>query len=285
MDTKRRRFTVTGILLIPALALMAAALLLPLFNGVLQSLRTPEFGISNFTELFTDGVTMEVVLRTVGVSVSVTALTALLGYPYAYFMTRLGSGWRLTLSLLVLVPFWTSMTARNFAWMGIMQRGGPIDAIATFLTGDGLILLGTIAGVTIAMTQVMLPFMVLPLFSNMAGINRKFLDAAQTLGSSPFKAFWKVYFPLSVPGVVSGGILVFALSFGFYVTPALLGSPQQSMVAQLMGQKTLQVLDFGSASALGIVVLLLTLALIAVAERFGGSVSAIGGAGQKGGTT
>lgn len=272
-----------AMLLAPALGLLAAALLLPLLNALVQSLTTPELGLGNYIRLFTDGVTMEVVTRTVMVSATVTALTALLGYPYAYFMTRLSGAWRLTLSLIVLVPFWTSMTARNFAWMGIMQRNGPIDEIAKMLTGDGLILLGTIAGVAIAMTQVMLPFMVLPLFSNMAGINRQLLSAAQSLGSSPIKSFWKVYFPLSVPGLVSGGILVFALSFGFYVTPALLGSPQDSMVAQLMAQRTLQVLDFGSASALGIVVLVLTLALIAIADRLGGSVGAIGGAAGKGG--
>lgn len=278
---RQKFFSRRLLLLIPALALMAAALLLPLANALVQSISTPELGPDNYIRLFTDGATIDIVLRTVAVALSVTVLTALLGYPYAYFMTRTNSGWRLVLSLIVLVPFWTSMMARNFAWMGILQRNGPVDSVATFVTGEGLVLLGTIVGVTIAMTQVMLPFMVLPLYSNLAGINRNLLTAAQSLGSSPTRAFWKTYFPLSVPGIISGGILVFAMSFGFYVTPALLGSPQEALVAQLMGQRVLDVLDFGGASALGLVVLALTLVLIAFADKLGGSVGAIGSSVSK----
>jgi putative spermidine/putrescine transport system permease protein len=123
---------------------------------------------------------------------------------------------------------------------------------------------------------VLLPFMVLPLFSSLSAIDRRLLLAARGLGSPPIVAFWKVYWPLSRGGVVAGLILVFTLSLGFYVTPALLGSPQQSLIAQLLAQRTMQLLDFEGAGALGIVVLVITLLLVAWANRVGGTISAIG---------
>lgn len=265
-------------LLVPALVLMGVAVLAPLAMSLWRSLTDPSVGLSNYTDLFTDGITLTIIGRTLLTSLIVTVGTVVLGYPFAYLMTRVGTTMRILMLTAVLVPFWTSMTARNFAWLILVQRGGPIDNMFSAIGIDGVVLHGTVAGVAVAMIQVMLPFMVLPLYSHMAGIDRKLLLAAQALGSTPIRAFRKVFLPLSVGGVVSGSILVFALSFGFYVTPAILGSPQQSLVAQLLGQRTLQLLDFAAAGALGIVVLLFTLALVTLANRMGGSVSALGGA-------
>jgi putative spermidine/putrescine transport system permease protein len=126
------------------------------------------------------------------------------------------------------------------------------------------------------MSQVLLPFMVLPLYSSLGAIDRKLLLAARGLGSPPIVAFWKIYWPLSRGGVVAGLILVFTLSLGFYVTPALLGSPQESLIAQLLATRTTQLLDFAGAGALGMLVLVVTLALVAWANRVGGSVTALG---------
>ena len=144
---------------------------------------------------------------------------------------------------------------------------------------------GTAQGVTLAMSQVLLPYMVLPLFSALGGIDRKLLLAARSLGSPPIVAFWKVYWPLSRGGVVAGMILVFTLACGFYVTPALIGSPRESLIAQLLGQRTTQLLDFAGAGALGTLVLVITLVLVAWANRVGGSMVTIGAgvAGQTGG--
>jgi putative spermidine/putrescine transport system permease protein len=122
----------------------------------------------------------------------------------------------------------------------------------------------------------MLPFMVLPLYSALGGIDRRLLLAARGLGSPPLVAFWKIYWPLSRGGAVAGMILVFTLSLGFYVTPALLGSARQSLVAQLLGQRTTELLDFAGAGALGTVVLVITLVLVAWANKFGGGVNAMG---------
>jgi len=277
----RRRFNANWFLLVPALALLSAILLVPLGQSLLRSISIPAsegggFTFDNYTNLFTDGVTVTVLIRTATTAAIVTIVAFLLGYPYAYLMTRVSERQRAILLVIVLIPFWTSVMARNFAWLTILQRGGPVHSVLEFFGLGDIQLVGSQIGVTIAMSQVLLPFMVLPLFSALSGIDRKLLLAARGLGSSPLVAFWKIYWPLSRGGVVAGLILVFTLSLGFYVTPALLGSPQQSLIAQLLATRTTQLLDFAGAGALGMLVLVITLVLVAWANRVGGTISAIG---------
>ncbi|WP_368498803.1 ABC transporter permease [Herbiconiux sp. A18JL235] len=274
--TTTRTSRASWLLLVPALGLLAVVLLTPLIQSFFRSIGTPEFTLEHYASLFTDGVTMTVLGRTALTAVIVTVVAFLLGYPYAYLMTRVGPRLRGVLLVIVLIPFWTSVMARNYAWIVLLQRGGPVQSVFEFFGVTDVSFQGSVVGVTIAMSQVLLPFMVLPLFSSLGAIDRKLLLAARGLGSSPLVAFWKVYWPLSRGGVVSGLILVFTLSLGFYVTPALLGSPQQSLIAQLLAQRTTQLLDFAGAGALGILVLVITLALVAWANRFGGTISALG---------
>jgi putative spermidine/putrescine transport system permease protein len=272
----RRAPRPSWLLLVPALGLLAAILLVPLFQSLLRSFGTPDFTLDHYSSLFTDGVTVTVLIRTATTAAIVTVVTFLLGYPYAYLMTRVGPRLRGVLLVIVLIPFWTSVMARNFAWIILLQRGGPVQSVFAFFGADNVVFYGSVVGVTAAMCQVLLPFMVLPLYSSLGSIDRKLLLAARGLGSPPLVAFWKVYWPLSRGGVVAGIILVFTLSLGFYVTPALLGSPQQSLVAQLLAQRTSQLLDFAGAGALGMLVLVVTLVLVAWANRLGGTISAIG---------
>jgi len=272
----RRTPAPSWLLLVPALGLLAAILLVPLGQSLLRSVGSPDFTLDHYAGLFTDGVTLTVLGRTAQTAVIVTIVTFLLGYPYAYLMTRVGPRMRGVLLTIVLIPFWTSVMARNFAWIILLQRGGPVQSVFEFFGAGNVVFYGSAVGVTVAMCQVLLPFMVLPLYSSLGSIDRKLLLAARGLGSSPLVAFWKIYWPLSRGGVVSGLILVFTLSLGFYVTPALLGSPQQSLIAQLLAQRTTQLLDFAGAGALGMLVLVVTLALVAWANRVGGSISAIG---------
>jgi putative spermidine/putrescine transport system permease protein len=263
------------LLLLPALALLGVVLLIPLAQSFLRSVGAPDLTDEHYRSLFTDGVTMRVLLRTAKTALLVTVIAFAIGYPYAYVMTRVGPRMRAVLLVVVLVPFWTSVMARNFAWILILQRGGPVDQFFS-LFGMDVVLYGTVTGVAIAMSQVLLPFMVLPLFAALSGIDRRLLLAARSLGSSPVVAFWKIYWPLSRAGVTAGLILVFTLSLGFYVTPALLGTPQESLIAQLLAQRTTQLLDFEGAGALGMLVLVVTLVLVSWANRRGGTVSAIG---------
>lgn len=272
---KRRTPNPHWLLVLPALTLLTVILLIPLGRSLRQSFGTSGFTLEHYRTLFTDGVTLTVLGRTALTAAVVTIVALALGYPYAYLMTRVGPRLRGILMVVVLVPFWTSVMARNFAWVVILQRDGPVNLFFQ-LFGLDVVLYQSVAGVTIAMSQVLLPFMVLPLFTALSGIDRRLLLAARGLGSHPVTAFWKIYWPLSRGGVVSGLILVFTLSLGFYVTPALVGSPQQSLVAQLLGQRTTQLLDFEGASALGMLVLVVTLLLVAWANRVGGTISALG---------
>ncbi|WP_349898691.1 ABC transporter permease [Parafrigoribacterium soli] len=272
----RRLPSASWLLLVPALALLAAILLVPLGQSLLRSIGTPQFTVQHYASLFTDGVTLKILGRTALTAAIVTVVALVLGYPYAYLMTRVGPRTRGILLTIVLIPFWTSVMARNFAWIIILQRGGPVDTFFSFFGIKDAVFYGNVTGVTIAMSQVLLPFMVLPLYSSLGAIDRKLLLAARGLGSPPIVAFWKIYWPLSRGGVVAGLILVFTLSLGFYVTPALLGSPQESLIAQLLATRTTQLLDFAGAGALGMLVLIVTLALVAWANRVGGSVTALG---------
>jgi putative spermidine/putrescine transport system permease protein len=266
------------LLLLPALLLLGGVLFVPIFASFWRSISDPVWTLDNYTKLFTDGVTLKVMARTATSAAIVTIVAFALGYPYAYLMTRVGRVARGILLTIVLIPFWTSALARNFGWLVLIYRGGPVQQLLAAVGLGDVALYGTATGVTLAMSQVMLPFMVMPLFSALGGIDRRLLLAAQGLGSPPLRAFRKVYWPLSKPGAVAGMILVFTLSLGFYVTPALLGSPQQSMVAQLLAQRTTELLDFPGAGALGTVVLVVTLVLVAWANRLGGNVNAVGAA-------
>ena len=263
-------------ILVPALALMVLILGVPLIENVVRSFGTPDLTLDHYAQIFTTPSTITIMVRTLIAALIVTAVTLVLGYPYAYLMTRVGPRGRAVLLTIVLIPFWTSALARNFAWIILLGNNAPVQQFFAFFGLHDVVLYGTAGGVVVAMSQVQLPFMVLPLFASLGAIDRRLLLAARGLGSSPIAAFWKVYWPLSRTGVVSGLILVFTLSLGFYVTPALVGSPQQSLVAQLLGQETNQLLDFAGAGALGTFILLITLGLVAWANRLGGSVSAIG---------
>ncbi len=266
------------LLFVPAAAVVAIYFVVPLAQVVWRSFSDPELGLSNYAALLTDGVTVTVILRTLGVALLVTGVTLLLAYPYAYAMTKVGPTGRAIMLALALLPFWTSLLARNFAWLLLLQDGGPVQSFFAFFGNDQVVLYGTLGGVTVAMSQVLLPYMILPLYSSMQSIDRRLLIAGRSLGANPLKAFAKIYFPLSVPGIVAGVLLVFVLSLGFYVTPALIGSPQQSLIAQLLASRTRELVDFGGAGALGTVVLVIAMILLLVISRFGRGAGAVGGA-------
>ncbi|GAA0927392.1 ABC transporter permease [Pseudonocardia zijingensis] len=259
-DTSSR--TATLLLLLPAIVASLLLFVFPLVRIVFVSLTEPTIGIGNYVELFTDGYTLRVLVRTVGVALAVAVLDLLMAFPFAYAMTVCGPRVRAVLFTIVLIPFWTSALAKNFAWMILFQRGGLVDRFVQATLGIDSPLLGTTPAVLIAMAQVLLPFAVLPLYARLDQIDRRLLDAAQGLGASRARAFRQVYLPLSTPGLVAAGTLTFVLSLGFYVTPALLGSPQQTLIAQLIMSRVEQVLDFAGADAVGIFLLVVTVLML-----------------------
>jgi putative spermidine/putrescine transport system permease protein len=268
------------LLALPAVIVLGVFFVVPAIRLAWLSVSTPELGIGNYTGLATDGVVVTVVLRTLGMAAIVTVLCVLCAYPYAYLMTIVGPRWRAVLTALVLLPFWTSLMARTFAWVVLLQDTGVVNALLAAVGLGPTRLLGTTAGVSIAMAQVMLPFMVLPVYAAMRGIDRRLVDAAMGLGARPINAFLRVYLPLSLRGVAAGATLVMVLSLGFYVTPSLVGSPQQSMLAQLISVQVNQLLNFGAAGALAVTLLVVTLVLVAGVQRLtrtGGAPAALVG--------
>ncbi|MCG3755310.1 ABC transporter permease [Amycolatopsis sp. Poz14] len=270
----------TSWLLLPAAAVVLVFFFYPLAVILWRSFTEPSFGVGNYLAVLGDEVQIRVLLRTLRTALIITVATLVIAYPYAYAMTLVGRRARSVLTLLVLMPFWTSLMARNFAWYVLEQRGGVIDRVLSAIGIDGVVLLGSVAGVTVAMVQVMLPFMVLPLQSSMLSIDRSLLHAAGSLGARRPVAFLRVYVPLSMPGVLAGVSVVFIMSLGFYITPALLGTPQQALVAQVIGTQVNDLLDFAGAGALGTILLVVTLVVLAVLSRVAAPLgtSAAGGA-------
>jgi putative spermidine/putrescine transport system permease protein len=260
-------------LLLPALIALIILFVVPLANVVIDSFTEPTTGLGNYTSLFTDGYTLRVLGRTLLIALTVAVVGALLAYPYAYAMTLVGPMMRAVLVTVVLVPFWTSMLARNFAWLVLLQDGGVVQHIV------GRPLLGTSLAVGISMTQVLLPFMVLPMYTAMEQIDGRLIAAGQSLGAPRWRAFRRVYLPLSRPGVLAGMSLAFVLALGFYVTPALLGSTRNAMIAQVINVRTKELLDFGGAGAMGIFLLVVTLVVLGLSRRLSGTM-AVAAAGQ-----
>jgi len=250
---------------LPALLLLAAVLGWPLFTLLIRSFSEPEWGLQNYQWFFNAKVNLAVLSRTFAISGWVALICVLAAYPYAWMMTVVGARWRLLLILCVLIPFWVSGVVRTLAWVILLQDSGVINSI---LKAGGLTpikLIRTQLGVIIGMAQILLPFMILPLYSVMRGIDLRLVQAARSLGAPPWKAFLQVYFPLSLPGVYAGVILVFILSLGFYITPALLGGPRSTMLSTLIQTQVLSLLNWGRGGAMGAVLLIATFILLALA--------------------
>lgn len=232
---------------------VARLLMLSVEGGTLVHFQKALFG-----ELY-----VRVFYDTFKIAIAVTLLSLLLAYPVAYVLSTASPQWALIGFVFLMLPFWTSILVRTYAWMILLGRNGVLNQV---LTGLGLVsepvaLLYNVPGVLIGMVHVLLPYMVFPIYSAMLRVDRDLLLAAEGLGASSWSVFWRVFLPLTLPGVIAGTALVFILSLGFYITPALLGGGRVIMIAVLIEQQVRQFLDWGFASALSIV--LLSFALLA----------------------
>ena len=223
-----------GLQLAPALLILTATMAIPMAIVIFRSFSQPEPGLQNYVWFFESATNVTVLIRTFAISALVAVVCLLFGYPYAYAMTAVGPRMRMFLMLCVLVPFWVSGTVRTLAWVVILQNNGVINTTLKSVGLDPLQMIRTQTGVVIGMTQVVIPFVILPLYSVMKTIDLRLVRAATSMGAPPIKAFLTVYLPLSLPGVFSGGLLAFILSLGFYITPALLGGPRSVMLSTLV---------------------------------------------------
>ncbi len=268
------------LLLVPALLFLVVFFLYPLVYVVGRS--APDLSMDAYRRIFATPVYIRVILQTFRTSAMVTVLCLLLAYPYAYAMTRAAGATFVALSIALLVPFWVSLLLRTFAWMIILQDTGLINRalLALGVIHQPLALIRNTIGVTIGMTHILLPYAVLPLYAVMSKIDPKLMEAASGLGAHPLRGFVRVFFPLTLPGVYAGSLLSFTLGLGFYVTPALLGGPRDTMIGQLIASQVSDQHDFPMGSALAVVLLVLTgLAFVAfgLLLRFGRHRLALGG--------
>jgi putative spermidine/putrescine transport system permease protein len=213
-------------------------------------------------------------VRTAWMSALITLLTVLLGYPLAYWISRMPERKANLMMIAVLLPFWTSLLVRITAWIVLLQSHGVVNSIlaATHVVNpeNRPHLIFNALGTIIVMTQVLLPFMVLPLYSVMRGIPDSYMRAAVSLGAHPWRAFWKVFAPLTVPGITAGVLLVFILAVGYYITPELVGGQSGQFISNRIAYNVQQSLNWGLAAALGTVLTVVTLALFTVFNYFAG---------------
>lgn len=216
--------------------------------------------------------------RTFAIAAMVTLLTVAIGLPFAMLIAATGGWVRNVLLLAVLLPLWTSLLVRTAAWVVLLQDNGLINEglQALGLTQGPIALIFNRTGVVIAMTHVLLPFMVLPIYSALASIPSNLMPAAATLGARPLSAFRHVLLPLALPGILSGALLVFMVALGYYITPALVGGADDQMISSVIAFYATGTANWGMAAALGIVLLVSTLVLYAVYGRFSKTPPGVG---------
>ncbi len=227
------------------------------------------FSLENYHKMTQYKSYYRIFVTTFQVSMLTTLACIALGYPLAFFLAQLPPRWAGVFMLAVLLPFWTSLLVRTYAWLVLLQKRGILNefAMQVGLWETPIKLVHNMTGTLIGMAHIMLPFLILPLYNAMRKIDRDMMHAAANLGANPINAFWRVYFPLSLPGMVAGSLIVFVLCLGFYVTPAVLGGGRVIMVSNQITAILENQFDWGAASALGVVLLVATTFTLYVAAR------------------
>lgn len=266
-----REGVTAALLVAPATLAVVGLFVVPIGYVLLLSVTDPTISLEHYRRLFTVPLYTSVMLSTFRTALVVSLACLALGYPLAYVMARRSDALGAVLLLAVGLSFWTGFVVRTYAWLVILGNKGPVSALyAAVGLGRPPQLLFTSFSSTIGMTHILLPYMVLALYGVMRKIDPSYLRAAEGLGAPPWRGFLHVFLPLSLPGVVNGCVLVFTMCLGFYVTPILLGTPKDMMISQLISQQIEDLLAWGFASAIAVVLLCCTLGLLAVYNRFAG---------------
>ncbi|MBZ9964651.1 ABC transporter permease [Mesorhizobium sp. BR1-1-2] len=260
------------IFVLPIAAFFVVFFLLPLGMVVLASLFDPVLTGSNYQELFTSLLYVRVLRSTLEISGLSTIMTLLIAYPVAYHLYKQPPRRRTMLMTLVLLPFWTSILVKSFAFTVLLGQDGVINTIARALFGPetGLKLLFNRPGVIIGMAHYLLPFMIFAILTSLMAQNPDLRRAAEVMGAGRLKIFRSITLPLSLPGVGAGCLICIVLSLGMFVTPALLGGPKDMMLANLVEMHIRQTLDWGLAAALTVMLIVMTAALSALISRIRG---------------
>lgn len=231
--------------------------------------RDGSLSLENYERMLNSRAYVRIFITTFKISILTTIICAVIGYPLAYFMSQLSRKWANICMVGVLIPFWTSLLVRTYAWLVLLQKKGLLNNIAIDLglINEPIKFVHNTTGTLIGMVHIMLPFLILPLYANMRTIDRDTLKAASSLGATPTRAFWTVFFPMSLPGLLAGLLIVFVLCLGFYVTPAILGGGKVIMAAMKISSNIELYFSWGAASALGVVLLVITGIILYIASK------------------
>lgn len=249
-------------LLIPVTLFLALVFFVPLVQMLLRGFTDPEPGLQNFAWFFSQDANITVLIRTFTTAFVVAVMCVIAGYPFAVLMSFADPKWRALLILIVLIPLATSSVIRTFAWVILLGNQGPVAALSQGIGLGEATLLRTNVAVVIGMAQVLLPFAILPMYSAISKVDTTLLLASAGLGSKPFATFRTVYLPLTAPGIGAGFLLTFVLSLGFYITPAMLGSPNETLLSSLIQLQITSILDWGRAAVMALVLLVSTLLVL-----------------------
>lgn len=253
----------------PALVFLFLFLVIPLSSLFLLSVTEPEVGLGNYAKLLGDATYGRVFFNTFLVATVVTLATLVMAYPMAWLLVLLPGRVARILFGILLLSMWTNLLARTYGWMVLLQRTGIINRtlMDMGLISEPLPLVNNLAGVTIGMTYIMLPYVILPLHATLSAIDPAIMQAAAIAGAKPRQIFWRVLLPLSLPGIGAGCLMVFVMALGYYVTPALLGGAANMMLAELIAQQVQSLLNWGLGSAAAFILLAVTLVFFLIYVR------------------
>jgi putative spermidine/putrescine transport system permease protein len=255
--------------MLPALLVFLVFYVVPLGQMFWRSISDGGFGMQHYAHVFGSSTYIKVLVSTMQVGFLVGVVCLVVGYPLAYFLSRVQGKWLQVALIFVLIPFWVSSLVRNYAWIVILNRRGIVNTVLTNLgiIDEPLSLMYNMTGVIIGMSYVLMPIMILTLYAAMKGIDQQYIRASTSLGASPQQTFWRVFVPLSVPGIWAGSLLVFIIAIGFFVTPAILGGGRVPMMATVIESQVRGVLNWGFGSALAVVLLMSVLMVYFVFDR------------------
>ncbi|WP_369921822.1 ABC transporter permease [Marinomonas polaris] len=250
-------------LLFPIILFLFLFFLMPLASLLLRSLTEPTFGLQNYAQLLATSTYVLVLYNTFLVGTLVTVISLLIGFPLAWCITLMPKGWGRFLISVILLSMWTSLLARTYSWLVLLQSSGIVNKtlMALGIIDQPLEMVHNLTGVIIGMSYIMVPFIVLPLQACMAAIDPMVLQAASICGASAKTVFFRVFLPLCKPGLFSGALMVFVMSLGYYVTPALLGGVSDMMLPEFIVQQIQNFLNWGMASASAVLLIMITLVL------------------------
>jgi putative spermidine/putrescine transport system permease protein len=267
-----------ALLLFPAVAYLSFLLFYPLLRFFALSFK-PYLSLTNYYHFFKTSVYTEVLARTFFISAEVTLFSFILGYPVACLLARVSTGKRNILLIFILLPYWTSILVRSFSWMIVLGTKGVVNnlLISLGLVSAPVKMMYTNFAVVVGMVHVLLPLMILPIYSVVVNMDQSLIKASLNLGASPFRTFRKVFLPLTLSGVWSGSLLVFIIALGFFITPSLLGGRESVMLSMLIEEQAEYILNLNFAAAISIILMISTIIVLVFFNRFIGMRKMISG--------